>query len=269
MPPLGSQLVNAPAWIWWVCLGVLGLWVGSYLNLVIYRAPRHIQTISGPSFCTVCNHQLGWAELIPVFSYLWLHGRCKNCGERIPVRYLAVEIISAILYIAVYSIIGVHLILPAYLIFASMLLALSVIDIQTHLLPSQIIYWGGGTSLLLLLAALAIDRDVKDIIYCAIGFVLVGTYFFIIWFIFPKGIGLGDVRLSFVLGGMIAPLGLISVLFMLGIAFGGLALVGITYGITTHKNLHNLYVPLGPSLAIGAIMSMGLSSLIAQHLHFH
>ena len=83
----------------YVMSGVIGLCVGSFLNVVIYRLPRGMNLSYPPSHCTTCNYRLRWYDNIPVLSWLMLKGKCRNCGAPISFRYTAVEIINTLLWI--------------------------------------------------------------------------------------------------------------------------------------------------------------------------
>lgn len=244
--------------------------MGSYINLLIYRVPRDLQTVSGPSYCTSCHNQLELIDLIPVFSYaLILRGKCRHCGEKVSPRYLIVELISAFSYVALYLGVGAKLELPAYLVLASTLLALSYIDWQTHRLPSKVTYWGGGASVLLLIAAYLYYGDYSHILWMLIGAGILGGYMFIVWFIYPKGMGFGDVKLSFVIGAIVggSGAGVFPLILAMLISFGGQVILGVLWGLVSHKNLRTLYVPFGPALAVGALCAILWGHQFASLLH--
>jgi len=256
-----------PTWAWIVFLTVMGAWIGSYLNLVIYRVPRGQQTVSGPSYCTTCNHKLTFLDLIPILSYIFLRGKCRHCGDAISPRYLIVELLSALSYVILYLVIGRHLLLVPYLVFASTLIVLSYIDARTRLLPSKVIYWGGGISAGSLLGVLLLNAQYTALLRAAIGAAVFGAFMFIIWFAFPKAMGFGDVRLSFFIGAMTGVFGIMALLLAMAASFCSQSILGSIWGVAHHKNLRKLYIPLGPFLAIGTLCGVVWGPALVNFIH--
>ena len=122
-----------------VC-GLLGLMIGSFLNVVIWRVPRGESIVAPPSHCPGCDTEIKPYDNIPVISWLVLRGRCRHCGIRISIRYPLVELTCAGLWVAMALRFGATWELPAYLVLVSALLALSLIDFDTFLLPDKIVY---------------------------------------------------------------------------------------------------------------------------------
>lgn len=110
--------------------GVLGLAVGSFLNVIIHRVPRHESWVRPGSRCPQCASPVRPLDNVPVVSWLFLHGRCRHCREPISVRYLVVETLTAVLFAATALRVGATWILPAYLVAFASLLALSVMAIE-------------------------------------------------------------------------------------------------------------------------------------------
>src|SRR5205085_5420882 len=119
---------------------VMGLMVGSFLNVVIYRVPRKESVVRPRSRCPGCGTQLSSADNIPVVSWLILRGRCRTCGTPISVRYPLVELSTAVLFAAMAVRFHADWAIPAYCLFAAAALALALIDLEHFLLPSKIIY---------------------------------------------------------------------------------------------------------------------------------
>ena len=121
---------------------VLGAVVGSFLNACIHRLPRGM-SLSHPkrSFCPACEKTIPWSENLPVISWVLLRGRCSSCGVRIPFRYFLVELLTAILFMAVWQVYGTPL-APVYWAFVSLLVAASFIDFEHFIIPDEIT-WGG------------------------------------------------------------------------------------------------------------------------------
>jgi leader peptidase (prepilin peptidase)/N-methyltransferase len=131
---------------------LVGLAISSFLGSLSYRVPRKISMLKPPSFCPSCMRRLRAFELVPVVSYLALRGRCRTCGYSIPVRFFIVEIVTPILYLALYRRIGIN---PPFFIYAyliSLLLYLSLVDIDTGSVSGGDIaaVFGGGLASLFL-----------------------------------------------------------------------------------------------------------------------
>jgi leader peptidase (prepilin peptidase)/N-methyltransferase len=122
-----------------VSCAVLGLVVGSFLNVVVWRVPRGESVVSPPSHCPGCDTPLTPLENVPVVSWVALRGRCRTCGTHISARYPVVELACAGLWTAMALRFGATWELPAYLVLSGALLALSMIDLETFLLPNKIV----------------------------------------------------------------------------------------------------------------------------------
>jgi leader peptidase (prepilin peptidase)/N-methyltransferase len=235
--------------------GLLGLLVGSFLNVVIYRVPRHESVISPRSRCPQCGTQLAERDNIPVVSWLLLRGRCRTCANPIPARYPFVELLTGIAFAVVGARFGYDGALPAFLVLVAGLIAVSAVDLELFLVPNRILLGVlalGGP--LLVLAAATGDgwRDVRDaLIGGAVGFLLLLA----INLVSPRGMGMGDVKLSGVDGLFLGILGVGHVLlglflgFLMG-AVGGVLLIAT--GIRSRKD----HIPFAPFLAAGALTAV-------------
>lgn len=232
-------------------VGVLGVVVGSFLNVVIWRVPRKESIVQPRSRCISCSTQLSGFDNIPVLSWVALRGRCRTCQVRISVRYPVVEVACGVLFVATALRFGSVFHLPAYLVLGAGLLALSVIDIDHKLLPNRVVYpTGFAVGLLLVLAALA-EAEPERILWALIGAAGSFAMFFALHWISPNGMAFGDVRLSFVLGMAVGWLGLGLVPLFLFISFLVSAVFGVAYAVISGKGL-KAAIPFGPFLAIGA-----------------
>jgi leader peptidase (prepilin peptidase)/N-methyltransferase len=237
-----------------VCV-LFGLLVGSFLNVVIYRVPRHESLVSPGSHCPSCGHELGALELVPVVSWLALRARCRACGAHISARYPLVELLTAGLWGAM----GVRFAdswgLPAYLALTASLVALSGIDLDTRTLPRQVIYVSAAIGGVLLVAGALVEREPERIGWAALGGAIGVVALGAIHLAVPHGMGLGDVRLAGLLGlhlGWLSighvPLGL-----FLGFVFG--AVVGVAM-IAVGRAGRRTALPFGPFLAAGTIVAV-------------
>jgi len=119
-------------------LGVLGLVVGSFLNVCIHRLPRKASVVQPPSNCPKCGYVLRWFDNIPVVSYAMLGGRCRRCRTPISIRYPIVELVTMGVFVVHYMVFGLDIILVPRLLLASVLIALFAIDLEHHLLPNVV-----------------------------------------------------------------------------------------------------------------------------------
>lgn len=232
---------------------VLGLVVGSFLNVVIARVPKKESVVAPRSRCPRCQTPIAPRDNIPVLSWLLLRGRCRSCGEPISARYPLVELGTAVLFAAVAGRIGAHAALPAFLVFTAALIAITAIDLELYIVPNRIVYPTLFVSIPLLLAAAAVDGDWKPAREAAIGGVLAFGLFFVIHLVSPRGMGFGDVRLSGIIGMFLGWLGVPEVLLGLFLAFLLASVVGvglIAVKLRTRKD----HVPFGPFLALGAML---------------
>ena len=117
---------------------IFGIVIGSFLNVCIYRMPLHESIITVPSHCMTCGGKLHWYDMVPVFSWLCLRGRCRNCGTKISVQYPVIEALNGVLYVVVFAVNGLNSVSGLYCLMASALLTLSLIDWRTYEIPLPI-----------------------------------------------------------------------------------------------------------------------------------
>lgn len=205
----------------------LGLVVGSFLNVVIHRVPHHQSIVRPRSSCPACGTPILERDNIPVVSWLLLRGRCRRCAAPISSRYPLVEAATAAIFAVTAVRLGLSWELPAYLVCFASLLVLSAIDIEHRVIPKRIVYPTlASTSVLLCLAA-AMDDRLDDLRNAVIGAASAWAFFGLLWLIYPKGLGSGDVRLSPLLGAHLGFLGLAHV--FLGIFLA--AVLGVVVGL--------------------------------------
>jgi len=118
---------------------IMGITIGSFLNVCIYRIPRGESVVSPPSRCTRCSHSLAWYDLIPILSYIFLKGKCRYCGEGIPPRYPIIEALNGILYLFVFYYFGLSLEFYFYCFMASILIVISLIDYYERIIPDGLV----------------------------------------------------------------------------------------------------------------------------------
>jgi leader peptidase (prepilin peptidase)/N-methyltransferase len=244
-----------------VVCGVLGLAVGSFLNVVIYRVPLKQSVVRPRSRCPKCETELAERDNIPVVSWLLLHGKCRTCGEPISARYPLVELFTAVMFAAMGIRFSDSWALPAYLLFVAALIAISFIDLEHYIVPNRIVYPTLFAAIPLLVGAALAEGEPERIWHAAVGSFAAWFALLVVHFIQPRGMGFGDVRLSAVLG---LYLGWIDLqLVLLGMLLGFLlgAVVGIALVVTKVRGRKDA-VPFAPFLAAGATIAVLFSAQI-------
>jgi leader peptidase (prepilin peptidase)/N-methyltransferase len=234
---------------------VLGLVIGSFLNVVIHRVPLRESVVTPGSRCPECRTSLRAWDNVPLLSWLVLRGRCRHCAVPIPARYPLVEAATAVLFALLGLRLGASWELPAYLVCFAALLALSVIDLDHGVLPTRVIYPTFlVTGALLVVAAWADDRW-GDLRNAVIGAIAAWAFLGLLWLVYPKGMGFGDVRLSLLVG---AHLGFLSLMHVFVGVFSA-ALLGAVTGLALQaagRRGGRDPIPFGPFLALGALITV-------------
>ncbi|MBV9043043.1 MAG: prepilin peptidase [Acidimicrobiia bacterium] len=238
-----------------VACGVFGLAVGSFLNVVIYRVPRKESVVHPRSRCPGCGTQLAERDNIPVVSWVLLHGKCRTCGEPISARYPLVELLTAALFVTAALRFGLDWVLPAYLIFFASLVAITFIDLEHYIIPNRVLYPTVFIAIPLLVLAAATQDQWHNLERALLGAVLAWSFFLVLHLISPRGMGFGDVRLSFLLGLFLGWLDLRHV--FLGVFVGFLlgSIVGLVLMALRRRGRRD-HIPFGPFLAAGAVIAV-------------
>lgn len=253
-------------------LFLLGLAVGSFCNVVIVRVPSDESLLRPPSKCPQCQAPIARRDNIPVVSWVLLRGRCRNCGEAIPAGYPLVELTNGILWVLAGVRFGASAALIPYCLLFSVLLVLSVIDLELYILPNKITYPTIVASAVAIpiLSFVAADDPVGSILVayaCGIAFAgaLLLTTLGYALVARKDGMGMGDVKLAVILGmwlGWIHPV----LPLMALIASSAIGLV-IGLGFLLKRGRSD-YFPFGPSLAIGTILVILLAAPILDFYGF-
>lgn len=226
--------------------GVLGLLIGSFLNVVAWRVPRKESVVQPGSHCPKCNTAVRPVDNIPVLSWVLLRGRCRTCSAPIGVRYPLVELTTGVAFAVVGWRVGATAMLPPMLMWTACLVVLCVIDIDHQLLPNRVLYPSAMLVVPLVVLAAAIDEAWSSLGRGAAGAAIALAVFHALWFVAPKSLGYGDVRFSGLLGFVAGYYGWNTVLvalvspFVLG-SIGGIALAAPV-----------VLVPMGAAGAVGA-----------------
>jgi leader peptidase (prepilin peptidase)/N-methyltransferase len=227
--------------------GLLGLIVGSFLNVCIDRLPAKKSLAYPPSHCDACQHPLQILDLIPVVSYLWLRGKCRYCGAKIPQRLPWVELSTGILFAFLFWRYELTWEFPLIAFYSCILLVLALIDLQHKLILNVIVY--PAAIIAFIVGFFIPDFDVyKGVLGGAIGFAIL----MLPALISRRGMGWGDVKMAGLIGLMTGYPRVIAGLF-LGILSGGL--IAITLLIFRRKSRKDA-IPFGPFLALGAFIAL-------------
>lgn len=234
---------------------VLGLAVGSFLNVVIHRVPKHESIVRPPSRCPSCGHDIRPRDNVPVVSWLLLRGRCRDCGAPIAARYPAVEVATGALFAAAAVRFGADWALPAFAVFFAALLAVAVIDLDLFIIPNRIVYPALVAAIPLLSIPAVIDGDVDRLARAAAGGLLAWIGLLVVHLISPRGMGFGDVRLAAVIGVYTGWISLLHVLLAIFLGFASASVVGVVLLASGRKGRKDP-VPFGPFLALGAVSAV-------------
>lgn len=240
--------------------GLLGLAVGSFLNVVIHRVPRDESLVRPGSHCPRCGHAIRRRHNIPVLGWLLLRGRCADCSAPISARYPLVEAGTAALFVAVAARFGWSWELPAYLYLAAIAIALAMIDLDVLRLPDKIVLPSYSVALLLLVPAMIFDHGWGAATRALIAAAVVWVFFEIVG---RFGMGGGDIKLAPLLGFYLGWLGWSSVAVGLFAAFllGGVA--GAAMMAVRSAGLKSR-IPFGPFLLGGALLAVFAAAPIAD-----
>ncbi|MFL5846981.1 MAG: prepilin peptidase [Solirubrobacteraceae bacterium] len=231
-----------------ILAGVAGLLIGSFLNVVAYRLPRGESVASPGSRCPGCGSPVKPYDNVPVLSWLLLRGRCRNCGEPISARYPLVELATGLLWAAVVLARDDAGSIALGLILVTALVPIVLIDLEHRLIPNLIT---APAAVAAVIAGLLLDRDFLP--EMLIAGAAAGGFFLLAAMAYPRGMGMGDIKLAGVMGLCLgrAAAPAVMVALITGVLVGGLiiARLGAKEGRKTK-------VPFGPFLAVGAVFAL-------------
>ena len=250
---------------------IFGLFVGSFLNVCIDRLPQGQSIINPPSHCSACNRKLSILDLVPLFSYIWLRGRCRYCRAHIPLRLPIVEGITALLFTFLYWKFGLGLELGIFLIYASLLTVIFVIDLENMLVLDKVIYpgmalaftfsffWSGigevdalGGRIINQAVSSVAGEAVGQAVLSLAGGVLGMAAMALPFIVYRGGMGMGDVKLG-ALVGLMTGYPLVIVALLLSVITGGLvAAILLAFKIRKRKDA----IPFAPFLAASAMVTL-------------
>jgi len=238
--------------------GLLGLAIGSFLNVLIYRLPRGESLSRPPSHCPSCGAPVRARHNVPVLGWLVLRGRCADCGAPISARYPLVELTTGVLFVAL----AVRLhrsallpALPAYLYFVAIGVALAAIDLDLRTLPNRIVLPSYPVLAVLLVPAALTADDGWRLVRAGLAGLAAFSFFLALALAYPDGMGYGDVKLAGLLGLVLGYLSWAAVLLgvFAGFLLGALFSVGL---IASRRGGRKTAVPFGPFLIAGTLVGI-------------
>ncbi len=236
---------------------ILGLLIGSFLTVVVDRVPRGKSVVAPGSACGSCGLELGPMDLVPVFSWLALRGRCRRCRTKIGVEPLILETVNASLFVALAIHFGLSWELAAFCVLAAGLVSLSWIDLKIKKLPRAIIYVTAAIGVPLLGIAAVVRHEPRRMWMMLLGATCALVFMAVVYAVSRGGMGDGDVRLSPLLGAYLGWLNPGFVAVGLFLAFLSGAVVGLVL-MALGRGGRKTAVPFGPFLAVGTIAAVWL-----------
>jgi leader peptidase (prepilin peptidase)/N-methyltransferase len=244
-----------------------GLLIGSFLNVCIYRLPRDLSVVAPRSFCPECDKPIAWFDNIPLISYLLLRGHCRKCGERIPMRYPIVELLTGVSFFCAVWMLGPTAAAIKFCVFSAILVTLVFSDLEERILPDE--FTLGGTAAGVIFAAfvpfnwgivralfyrldnprlVSIAESLFAALFCGGTLWLVGALYE--KFRHREGLGFGDVKMVAMIGAFLGLQGALLTLIA-GSLLG--AVVGLCYIWFTGKDASTYELPFGTFLGIAAL----------------
>lgn len=234
-----------PTLLLYLMIFLYGIVTGSFLNVCILRIPEGESIVSERSHCTKCSHVLHWYDLFPLFSYIFLRGKCRYCGAKISKQYPVVEALNGIMWVVSFLVLGWSLRTVCVCLLISALIVIAVIDFRTYEIPI------GLNVAILVLGVAATALDFKNWPDHLIGAVCVSGFLLLLYFLTKgKGIGGGDIKLMCA-AGLFLGWKLTVLAFLLGCLFGS-----VIHIIRMKVSKQGHVLAMGPYLAAGIVCAL-------------
>ena len=228
----------------YIVVFIFGITIGSFLNVCIYRIPLHESIVTAPSHCMTCGKKLKWYDMVPVFSWLVLGGKCRNCGSSISVQYPMIEAVNGFIYVLICAVNGLNSFSLIYCLMASALLVLSVIDWRTYEIPLCL------NVFLFILGVAAVVLDRGNLVDHLIGMVCVSGLLEVLYLVSGgRAIGGGDIKLMFACG-LILGWERIILAFLLGCVIGS-----VVHTVRIKVSKAGRMLAMGPYLSAGVLLA--------------
>ena len=230
-----------------------GLW-GSFSNVCIYRLPLDKGVVSGRSYCPRCKKQISWYDNIPIFSYLFIQGKCRKCKNKISVQYLVVELLNILSFATVYFFYGISITTVLLMILALVFVIIFFIDLKHYIIPDSLTF-----PLMVLGFLKSFDPNLNEIFPNYINSLIGGVFGYgIIWLIIffykvlrnKEGMGLGDAKLLAAIGFWFGWIAIPFVIFSSSV----IALFTVLPSLINKKKKLSSIIPFGPFIIIGCIL---------------
>ena len=226
-------------------LAAPGLAVGSFLNVVASRLPLKRSSASGRSACMSCETPINWYDNLPLVSYAILRGRCRACGERIPVRYPIVEALTAALVVACILRFGFTADALVAAFFCAVLVVISAIDIEQRIVPNKIV-----------LPATAIVLVAQTLLHPSFEWLIAALcaalFLFLPALVYPAGLGMGDVKLALLLGAMLGA----EVAVAMAVGLFAAVVPSVVLLAMKGSAARKMALPFAPFLALGGLVAL-------------
>lgn len=226
---------------------LLGLIIGSFLNVCIYRLPSGQSVVMPPSHCMQCGARLGWQDLIPVVSYLFLRGRCRKCKTKYSARYAVVELLTGLLFVWCLMVMGLSVFLVKALVLTAFLIVITFIDYDHQLILDKVLVCFAAAGVII--NFILYDISILDMLFGALAG---GGLLLFIAVVSRGGMGGGDIKFASALGlwvGLKVTLLCLFISFILGGIGGGFFMF---CGLKGRKD----FIPFGPFIAIALFLSL-------------
>ena len=228
----------------YIVIFIFGITIGSFLNVCIYRIHLHQSIVTVSSHCMTCGRKLKWYDMVPVFSWLLLGGKCRSCKSKISLQYPVIESLNGILYVVICLVNGMDLFSLIYCLMTSALLTLSLIDWRTYEIPP------GINAFLFILGVTAAVLDRGNLLSHLAGMVCVSVFLGILYLISRgRAIGGGDIKLMFACG-LILGWKQIILAFLLGCIIGS-----VIHLIRIRVQGEGHVLAMGPYLSAGIFLA--------------
>jgi leader peptidase (prepilin peptidase)/N-methyltransferase len=237
-----------------IIFALLGLAVGSFLNVCIDRLPQNKSIVFPPSHCEACQHKLAAKDLIPVFSYLRLRGRCRYCQASVPRRLFWVELATALIFALLYWHYGLSAELGVMIFYACLFMIIFVIDLEHGLILNKVVYPAMIVAFLVALYPWPwfTESIGMRVAYAALGGAIGFGIFLLIAIVSRGGMGWGDVKLAALIG-LATGFPLVFVAIIMGAILGGIVAVAL---VIAKKRERRGTVPFGPFLAVATMITL-------------
>jgi leader peptidase (prepilin peptidase) / N-methyltransferase len=222
-----------------------GLAVGSFLNVVAARLPARQSVISPASACPACAHPISPLDNVPLLSYALLRGRCRHCRVRIPLRYPAVELATALLMAAAVLVFGLSAQGLVAAAFCAVLVVVSAIDLEHRIVPNRIVLPAAAV-------ALVVQTALQPSAEWALAAFGAALFLFAAAIAKPGGMGMGDVKLALLLGAVLGRDVVVALMLGMLAALIPSALLFARHGLAARKHT----IPFAPALAVGSLVAL-------------